>query len=109
MTHQKSVIIGLAAAFCLLAAGCTVLEVPGAKLKSSFNKRSIGDLEYSSRDTNGVIHMLKMKGVQSDQVSGMEAVAAGLAAGFAKSLTGGISLPVPAPMAPPTNAVLETP
>lgn len=79
-------------AVLVFATGCTTLEVGDAKLKSVMNKRSIGDLEYSSTDTNGVMHKLKMKAVKSDQVSGLEAIAEGAARGAVKA-----ALPVPIP------------
>lgn len=98
------------AAICLLAAGCTQLKLgDGSKVTSFLNRKTIKSLRYSSTDTNGAKHTLKVDGYSADQVEAMGVIAEGLAAGFAKSLTGGVSLPVPLPVQPPTNAVPETP
>lgn len=91
-------------ALLVFATGCTTLEVGDAKLKSVLNKRAIGDLEYSSTDTNGVTHKLKMKGVQSDQVSGIGAIAEGFASGVVKTL-----VPQAAAVSAVTNAVAPSP
>lgn len=79
-------------AILIFATGCTTLEVGDARLKSVLNTRSIGDLEYSSTDTNGVTHKLKMNAVKSDQISGLGAIAEGVARGAVKA-----ALPVPIP------------